>query len=474
MDAGSLALLASRLPGAGEVAGGLVLAAAIVAALALLFRRRPDVFPLVAIFALPFRLPVSAGGRTVNLLIPLYLVVAAGTIALLAPELLRRLRMGSSGAETPLGAESSWRARWLSPRGVEWLLLAAVALYALQTLYSADRGKAAENIAFFYIPFGLLFLLLRRVRWDRELLLRCLGVAVALAVVFAGIGFVEYHRKALFLNPKVVAANQYDNYFRVNSLFFDPNIYGRFLALVMIAVTTVVLWCHRRRDIAIGAAVLAWLLLGLITSFSQSSIAALLLGLALLAGWRWSWRGTLAASAGLLALGGALVLLAPASLHFGLKGSSGSTSNATSGRTKLISGGLELFAHRPLQGYGAGSFETEFKRHRNTTSENATSASHTIPVTVAAEQGIIGLAVYVALLIAAFVVLFTGAGRSPPRIALAACFAGLVVHTWTYADFLEDPFTWALLAIGLALAAAAGGGSERGDVGVSAEVLVGR
>ena len=80
------------------------------------------------------------------------------------------------------------------------------------------------------------------------------------------------------------------------------------------------------------------------------------------------------------------------------------------------------------------------------------SASHTIPVTVAAEQGIIGLALYVALLVAAFIVLFRGAGRSPPRIAIAACFAALVLHTWTYADFLEDPSTWLLLAIGMALA----------------------
>ena len=53
--------------------------------------------------------------------------------------------------------------------------------------------------------------------------------------LFAGVGFVEYYRKTLFLNPKVVAANQFDNYFRVNSVFFDPSIYGRFLALVMIA-----------------------------------------------------------------------------------------------------------------------------------------------------------------------------------------------------------------------------------------------
>ena len=50
----------------------------------------------------------------------------------------------------------------------------------------------------------------------------------------------------------------------------------------------------------------------------------------------------------LVALAAVVVLAAPPSLHFGLKGSGGSTSNATSGRTKLISGGLELFAERPL------------------------------------------------------------------------------------------------------------------------------
>jgi O-antigen ligase len=154
----------------------------------------------------------------------------------------------------------------------------------------------------------------------------------------------------------------------------------------------------------------------------------------------------------LLAIAAVFVLLAPPSLHFGLNGSGGSTSNATSGRTKLISGGLELFAQRPLYGYGSGSFETEYKRHGKASEANATSASHTIPITVAAEQGIIGLAVYVALLLAAFVVLLTGAGRSPPRIAIAACFAALVLHTWTYADFLEDPITWTLLGIGVALA----------------------
>ncbi len=455
---------ATALPSPGALAALALAALVAIALLTLLMRRHADAFPLLAVLALPFRLPISAGGRTVNLLIPLYLVVAAGVLAHGLPWLLewrraQRSRRPGGGLDraprlrpreglAPLRTLSFWR----TARGLECLLALAVALYAIQAGYSADHGKAAENLVFFYLPFALLFLLLRSVRFEPSLLLRCLAVIVVEAVLFSGVGFIEYYRKTLFLNPKVVAADQFDNYFRVNSLFFDPNIYGRFLMLVMLAVTTVVLWTRSRREVTIGALVLAWLLGGLVTSFSQSSIAALLLGLAILAAYRWDARATIYISCALVAIAAVFVAVAPASLHFGLKGSGGSTSNATSGRGKLISGGLELFADRPLEGFGSGSFETEYRRHQSTTSENATSASHTIPITVAAEQGVIGLAVYVALILSALYVLFSGAGRSPPRMALAACFAALVLHTWTYADFLEDPMTWTILGIGVALA----------------------
>ena len=49
---------------------------------------------------------------------------------------------------------------------------------------------------------------------------RAVGMLVA-------IGFVEYATRHLLWNPKVIASNQFESYFRVNSLFFDPNIYGR-------------------------------------------------------------------------------------------------------------------------------------------------------------------------------------------------------------------------------------------------------
>ena len=63
------------------------LAVAAVAAaviLAAAFRRWPAALPLAIVFALPFRIPLHAGGDTANLLVPLYLVIGGGV--------LRRLR----------------------------------------------------------------------------------------------------------------------------------------------------------------------------------------------------------------------------------------------------------------------------------------------------------------------------------------------------------------------------------------------
>src|SRR4029077_10970855 len=124
-------------------------AVVLMVALALFMRRHAQAFPLLAIAALPFRLPISADGRTVNLLIPLYMVVGAGTLAYLLPWLLARGRQVGHEAAGPPAA----RAR--PPRGVLWLdrlLFATVLLYGVQAAYSSDATKALENLAFFYIP----------------------------------------------------------------------------------------------------------------------------------------------------------------------------------------------------------------------------------------------------------------------------------------------------------------------------------
>ena len=112
--------------------------------------------------------------------------------------------------------------------------------------YSTSLDKALEQTVFFYVPFALLFAVLRDVEWSpQRLRAGLLRAASALALVFAAIGFVEYATRSLLLNPKVIASNELEEYFRVNSLFFDPNIYGRFLALVMLGLAGVLLWERR-------------------------------------------------------------------------------------------------------------------------------------------------------------------------------------------------------------------------------------
>ena len=167
---------------------------------------------------------------------------------------------------------------------------ASVVLYAVQSAYSPDFDRALSQVIFFYVPFALLFALLVRIEWTPRLLGRCLVVLLALAVAFVGIGFVEYARRELLLNPKVISSNQLESYFRVNSLFFDPNIYGRFLATVMIGITAVLLWSRRTALVAGCACALVLLWAGLVLTLSQSSFTALLAGLAVLGGLRWGAR----------------------------------------------------------------------------------------------------------------------------------------------------------------------------------------
>jgi O-antigen ligase len=428
------------------VAAGLVGGLIVVAALAALLHKYTWLIPLLAVGALPFRVPFESGGQSANLLVPLYVVVAAGVLAL-AWE-----RFGPRSRRT-----GEWRER--EPGWTELALIVFVLLYAVQSLYSGDFEQAIKNLAFFYIPFMLLLKLLITVRWPPRVVAGCFGLAVVLALGFAGIGFVEYATKHLFLNQKLIESNQFESYFRVNSLFYDPNIYGRFLALVMIGLAAIVLWPRRNRDVVVATGALVVLWGALVLSFSQSSFSALLVGLGVLAAFRFGVRPVLVAVGAVAVVGLVVVVAAPGVIHLNTK-SSRSVDRATSGRIDLMRGGLRMFTDKPLYGFGSGGFSNEFRKREGTGRRQAATASHTIPITVAAEQGVPGVASYVALLIATFGLLFSGLGRlrgraPPPRLVsrgyLAAAYSGLVLHTLLYAAFLEDPITWTLLAAGIVL-----------------------
>jgi O-antigen ligase len=245
-----------------------------------------------------------------------------------------------------------------------------------------------------------------------------------------------------------MATNADHTYFAVNSVFYDSNIFGRFLALAMVLTAVTLLYPWRPREQLGAVAALAVMWVALVLSLSRSSLGALLAGLAVLAAIRWRISRAVVAGLAVVAVGAAALAIFPHT--FGVEQG---TNGLSAGRGSLVSGGLHMFGQRPVWGYGSGSFSTEYHRqHPN--SPGGVGDSHAVPVTIAAEQGVIGELIYLAFLAAAGVMLIRGVRGDPARAAVAAAFIGLVVHTLVYADFLSDPITWTLLGVGVALARA--------------------
>ncbi len=418
---------------AAVVAGGLLLLVVGAAA----FRRWPLAVPVAVALVLPFRLPLDLGdGSPVNLLLPLYAVTGAAALAW----------VWERARQDPDGPEADPR-----PGFADVALLLVVVLYAVQSAWSVDQGKAVEQVAFFYVPFALLYVVLRTIRWTPRLVARCFGVAVVLALALAAVGFYEYATRHVLLNPRIIASNQIEDAFRVNSLFFDPNIYGRFLMLVMLGVTAYMLWARRNRLVIAAAVVLVVLWAALVLTYSQTSFVSLLVGLAILGGLRFGPWKAFGAVLAVLAVAALLLFAAPSALH--IKGFDGdSLDDATSGRVALTDGGVRLFANHPVVGVGSGAFAREYRRAEHAGQSDAVAASHTIPITIAAEQGLIGLVAYLVLLVAVLRRLLRDAEDSAARAAIAAMTIALIVHTMGYAAFLEDPVLWVLLAVGGSLA----------------------
>ena len=459
--AAMVALKAHKVSDGLHSHGKLVVAAAVLglvglAVLTWMIRRWPAAFALLAFAALPFRVPVGFGSETSNLLLPLYGVIGAGALAF-------ALRAREEQVAEPVASAG---ARAL--RRVEIALGVVVVLYAAQSAYSSDIAQATVAVCCFYVPFAALLRLLLDVRWTKRLLRQVFWVIVGLAVLFSAVGFVEAATGRLLIsNAKVLQANEVKPYFRVNSLFFDPNIYGRFLALTMIVIAAALPALRRGRDVAIAAVVLGVLWAGMVLSLSQSSFASLLLGLLVLAALRWRAVIVWGATALALAAGLAVAFLAPAQVGLHTSTAKG-LDRSTSGRSELIKGGARMARDRPVWGFGSGSFAAQYRKRQHVHSQKVAAASHTIPVTIAAEQGAIGLLSYLWLLICAFALLFgglraavrAGPGAGAGRAAMAAAYAGLILHTLVYAAFLEDPLSWVLLALGAALRLA----DERRDV----------
>ena len=294
-------------------------------------------------------------------------------------------------------------------------------------------------------------------RWTPQLLRTVPAAGRRAGARVRGVGFVEYATKTIFLNPKLVAANDVHTYFTVNSVFFDPDIFGRFLgAGDDPAGRAAALRPRGRASRSRRRVVLAILWGGLVLTLSRSSLGALLVGLGDAGGaalerlaragrrrWWWSRSARRRSRSRRRRSGSTRASTAP---RAGARGSSAA--------------GSDLFGDRPVWGYGSGSFVQRVPRAPPRQLADAVGLAHDpdhdrrrAGPDRRARLPRAGRRRRASRCSAA-------RARDPARAAIAAAFLALVFHTLLYADFLEDPVTWTLLGIGGALAVASRSESE--------------
>jgi hypothetical protein len=399
----------------------LIPAAALAAAGVLVVRRYPTLTLMAVVAAAPARIPFHAGGQQANLLVPLYAVITLITLS--------HIYDVATGRETRprLGA-------------VGWTAAALIGWSAVSLGWTADLHEGGVEMLFFYLPFGYLLSRIAASRpSDRQLRLM-LYTQVALAGGFAAVAFWQFHSHHLFWNRAVIVGNLYGAFYRVNSLFYDSSIYGRFMAVTIVLLTAVVLYVRTRAWLLV---VIAVLFAAQYLSYSQSAWFALAAGSAVLAVSVLPRRVVLAlvAVVGVVALTGVLV---SARGH--------SARDVTRGRSALVQDGWHVIKAHPLRGAGLGGFATAARAGSSHPKRVKKAASHTTPVTVEAELGPIGMAAYVALIASIALLAFRAGPDRYLRLALGAALVTIFASSIFYNSYFEDPASWILTGLIAAVA----------------------
>jgi putative inorganic carbon (HCO3(-)) transporter len=402
---------------------GLLVAALGVLALAGVLIRRPTWTPVALLLAAPFRIPVDLGDQHAFLLLPLYGVLAAAVLAFCRRALEARPPEVSRVLAIPVAG--------------------FIALSAVSLLWSRDVKQGSIELVFFLFPFAALFSVVARTSFT-PWLARALGATlVGLVTIFALIGLYQRATHTLLYSPTLEITNAFTSYFRVSSVFKDPSLFGRYLALGIAVV--LVAYLHGRLRFEFAAVLLAVSYAALWFSYSQSSMVAIFAvaaGLAVVAGTPGMRRTVLVAAAAFVLAAAAVV--ADRARH-------DSAQKFTSDRSRLVSVTWKVFRNHPLAGVGVGGQPEASRDEANQQSEASRNRSHTTPLTVAAELGVLGLLAYVAFLAAAAKTLLAVVRRDRALgLGLAAVFGTLLLHSFFYAGFFEDPITWGALAIALA------------------------
>ena len=400
---------------------------------AAIFVRWPTLVIPAVLAVAPFRPPLSFGSEhryyvgvassgQLGRLLPLYAVLGATALAL-AWEALRGAPIRPVPALVSVPA------------------VAFFAVSALSLLWTNDLHSGENVLAYFLFPFAVLVAVVSRAPFPPWLPRTLAAIAVALATLFAVVGLVQaVTHKLWFFSPSVEVGNAYSSFFRVTSLFRDPSLYARHVVLGIVVLLVAVL--YRRVSPLVALPLMVLLFAGLWFSYSQSSMAALFvvtLALAAFAGNR-PLKIVAAVTALIVLIGAAGFVIASVGNH--------SARRVTSDRSRRVGLTVKVFRSHPLAGVGLGGQPLASQARSQQGGSPTRFVSHTTPLTVAAELGVIGLAAYFALLAGAAALIWRVRRVDPAfGLGLGAVLLALFVHSLAYSGFFEDPVTWLVLAV---------------------------
>ncbi len=243
----------------------------------------------------------------------------------------------------------------------------------------------------------------------------------------------------------------------------------------------------RTRELVLLAAAGAVMAGALVVTYSRSSALMLMVGLVLLAIRAFGPRRALVAGAVLVVLAGGIAIATSGPVRHALTDSN-RLERVSEGRFDLMRGGLTIWREEPVVGAGLGGFQTRFEETLTPVEQRRVRVviSHNSPITVLSEGGVIGFALFLALLVGGGWAVVRGSRDEGDigwaRWTLGAILAGIMVHSLLYAAFFEDPVVWvaAGAAVALALTAAARppeavpepGGARGGGADVTAGLRV--
>ena len=350
----------------------------------------------------------------------------------------------------------------LWPRSASAIVLACFLAFTLGSwLLTRAPGSLKPLLDITLYPVAAL-LMLNVVRTEDDQR-RAWIALLASGLMVAALGAILFTAGWTIWTPNPAVAN------RMNITFADPNITARFLTLCGSAA---VLMFAARRGPAWLAVACALACAGVLPlTYSRSGLALFIVSvvLAAVASLRRKRAFTIAAVTLLVfaistgvnpvtrdrAEGAALVLetMVTGTAHnISTPGAGPGGKDAFAledNRKYLIAAGVNMFADHPIAGVGFGGYQHQLLtayRSYLPNAPNPDTVSHTAFVTVAAEEGVIGLAVLVAFLI------WLGAEGWRQRRSVwvqvpMVLIVPIVLYSQFEGRFLEEPYLWLCLAL---------------------------